>query len=220
MWSRRPREIARIRRAIAITEEVFDRAFAALRPGARDRDVSESIAGAFEHAGFEGYALVQFGALSSLPHGSPQGARLGSEDAVLIDGGCKVDGYWSDITRTRWSGGAPAAEFTRIVGVVREAQGAAIARARPGIEAQEIDRAARRGDHEGGLRTELHPPPGARSRHGRARAHLHGGRQPHAAGRGLRLHGRAGVYLPGRFGVRTEDDVVCTAQGATILAGA
>ncbi len=213
-------EIARIRRAIAVTAEVFDRAFAALRPGVRDRDVSEAIAGAFEHAGFEGYALVQFGALSSLPHGSPQGAQLGSEAAVLIDGGCKVDGYWSDITRTRWWGSAPPAEFTRIVGVVREAQRAAIERARPGIEAHEVDRAAREVITKAGYG----PSFTHRLGHGLGMdGHepiymVEGNRTPLVEG--CVFTAEPGVYLSGRFGVRIEDDVVCTGQGATILTGA
>ena len=62
---------------------------------------------------------------------------------VLIDGGCQVDGYWSDITRTRFFGGGPPAEFTRVHRIVRDAQTAAIERVRPGVAAEEIDRAAR-----------------------------------------------------------------------------
>ena len=62
---------------------------------------------------------------------------------VLIDGGCEVDGYWSDITRTRYFRGEPSAEFKKVYGVVHDAQSAAIARVRPGVAAEDIDRAAR-----------------------------------------------------------------------------
>jgi len=213
-------ELARIRRAIALTEEAFDRAFAGLTPGLRDRQVSDAIARWFDDAGFEGYALVQFGALSALPHGEPQGAPLPSETAVLIDGGCKVDGYWSDITRTRWFGGAPPAEFTRVVDVVREAQQAAIAHARPGALAQEIDRAARAVITKAGYG----PYFTHRTGHGLGMdGHepiymVEGNLAPLVAG--CVFTAEPGIYLPGRFGVRIEDDVVCTPDGATVLTGA
>jgi Xaa-Pro dipeptidase len=100
-------ELARIRRAIAVTQDVFDAAFAGLRPGVRDRELSAAIAAEFRRAGVEGYALVQFGALSALPHGHPTGDALREGTVVLIDGGCQVDGYWSDITRTQFFGGPP-----------------------------------------------------------------------------------------------------------------
>jgi len=213
-------EGARIRRAIAITEETFERAFAELRPGTADRDVSAAIARSFEREGYEGYALVQFGALSALPHGRPKGEVLPNETAVLIDGGCKVDGYWSDITRTRWFGASAPAEFKRVVDVVADAQRAGIARARAGVEAQEIDRAARdvitkagygpyfthRTGH--GLGMDGHEPIYV----------VEGNRTPLVAGCVFTVE--PGIYLPGRFGVRIEDDVLCTSAGAEVLRGA
>jgi Xaa-Pro dipeptidase len=210
-------ELARIRRAIAVTHDVFDATFAGLRPGLRDREISEAISGDFKRAGYEGYALVQFGALSALPHGHPDGATLREGTVVLIDGGCVVDGYWSDITRTRWFGGAPSAEFAKVHGVVRDAQSAAIARARPGVPAQDIDRAARAVIDKAG----------------------YGAYFTHRLGHGLGMDGHEpaymvegntqllepgfvftvepGVYLPGKFGVRIEDDVLCGAEGAIVL---
>jgi Xaa-Pro dipeptidase len=213
-------EIARIRRAIALTEDAFDRAVAGLQPGLHDRQVSDAIARWFDDAGFEGYALVQFGALSALPHGEPRGEPLASEIAVLIDGGCKVDGYWSDITRTRWFGAAPPAEFARVVDVVREAQQAAISRARPGLEAQEVDRAARAVITKAGYG----PYFTHRTGHGLGMdGHepiymVEGNRTPLVGG--CVFTAEPGIYLPGRFGVRIEDDVVCTPDGATVLTGA
>jgi Xaa-Pro dipeptidase len=213
-------ELARIRRAIACTEEVFEHAFASLRPGVRDRDVSELISRDFEEAGFQGYALVQFGPLSALPHGSPEGAQLASESAVLIDGGCRVDGYWSDITRTRWFGSAPPAEFVHVVDVVREAQQAAIARARAGVEAQEVDRAARAVITRAGY--------GASFTHRLGHGLGMDGHEPIYMVEGNRaplvpgcvFTAEPGIYLPGRFGVRIEDDVLCGGDGASVLTGA
>jgi Xaa-Pro dipeptidase len=210
-------ELARIRRAVMVTHDVFDTAFAGLRPGVRDRDVSQVIADDFRRAGYTGYALVQFGALSALPHGHPHGDVLREGTVVLIDGGCEVDGYWSDITRTRFFGGEPPPEFKKVHGIVHDAQSAAIARVRPGVAAQEIDRAARAVIDKAG----------------------YGAYFTHRLGHGLGMDGHEpaymvegnaqllepgfvftvepGIYLPDKFGVRIEDDVACGPDGAIVL---
>jgi Xaa-Pro dipeptidase len=210
-------EIARIRRAIAVTQDVFDAAFAGLRPGVRDRELSAAIAAEFRRAGYEGYALVQFGALSALPHGHPTGDALHEGTVVLIDGGCQVDGYWSDITRTQFFGGPPPAEFTRVHGVVRDAQTAAIERVRPGVAAEDIDRAARDVIEKAGF--------GARFTHrvghglgmdGHEPVYLVRG-NPRGLEPGFVFTVEPGIYLPDQFGVRIEDDVACGPDGAIVL---
>jgi Xaa-Pro dipeptidase len=210
-------ELLRIRRAIAVTQDVFDATFAELRPGIRDREVSEAISDRFRRAGYSGGALVQFGALSALPHGGPQGAALAEGSVVLIDGGCQVEGYQSDITRTQFFGGAPPAEFKKVYDVVHDAQSAAIARARPGVACQDIDRAARAVIDKAG----------------------YGAYFTHRLGHGLGMDGHEpaymvegnaqllepgfvftvepGIYLPDKFGVRIEDDVACGSDGAIVL---
>ncbi len=210
-------ELARIRRAIAVTQDVFDAAFAGLRPGVRDREVSAAIAAEFRRAGYEGYALVQFGALSALPHGHPSGDALREKTVVLIDGGCQVDGYWSDITRTQFFGGAPPAEFTRVHRIVRDAQTAAIERVRPGVAAEDIDRAARDVIEQAGF--------GAQFTHRLGHGLGMDGHEPAYMVRGntQRLEpgfvftAEPGIYLPGQFGVRIEDDVACGPDGAIVL---
>jgi Xaa-Pro aminopeptidase len=212
-------ELARIKRAIAITHDVFDRAFADLRSGVRDRDVSQGIARSFEREGYEGYALVQFGPLSALPHGPPAGDALTSDVAVLIDGGCRVEGYWSDVTRTRWFGPSPPAEFRRVADVVADAQRAGIARARPGVEAEEVDRAAREVITKAGYG----PYFTHRTGHGLGMdGHepiymVEGNRTPLVPGCVFTVE--PGIYLPGRFGVRIEDDVVCEEATSKVLEG-
>jgi Xaa-Pro dipeptidase len=210
-------ELARIRRAIAVTQDVFDAAFAGLRPGVRDRELSAAIAAEFRRAGVEGYALVQFGALSALPHGHPTGDALREGTVVLIDGGCQVDGYWSDITRTQFFGGPPPAEFTRVHRIVRDAQTAAIERVRPGVAAEDIDRAARDVIEQAGF--------GARFTHRVGHGLGMDGHEPAYLVRGntQRLEPgfvftvEPGIYLPDQFGVRIEDDVACGPDGAIVL---
>src|SRR4029079_16511818 len=69
-------ELARIRRAVAVTQDVFEVAFAGLHPGVGDREGGGASGDAIRRAGYTGYALVQFGALSALPHGRPHGEPL------------------------------------------------------------------------------------------------------------------------------------------------
>jgi Xaa-Pro aminopeptidase len=210
-------ELARIRRAIAVTQDVFAAAFAGLRPGVRDREVASGIGDAFRRAGTTGYALVQFGALSALPHGHPHGEELREGTVVLIDGGCEVDGYWSDITRTRFFGGAPPAEFTRVHDIVRDAQSAAIERVKPGVAAQDIDRAARDVIEKAGFGAQFtHRVGHGLGMDGHEPAYLVRGNDQRLEP-GFVFTIEPGIYQPGKFGVRIEDDVACGADGAVVL---
>ena len=210
-------ELARIRRAIAVTLDVFDAAFAGLRPGVGDRDVSQAIADDFRRAGYTGYALVQFGALSALPHGHPHGDALREGTVVLIDGGCEVDGYWSDITRTRFFGGEPPPELKKVHGIVHDAQSAAIARVRPGVAAEEIDRAARAVIAKAGYGAYFtHRLGHGLGMDGHEPAYMvEGNTQPLEPGFVFTVE--PGIYLPDKFGVRIEDDVACGPDGAIVL---
>jgi Xaa-Pro dipeptidase len=210
-------ELARIRRAIAVTQDAFDAAFAGLRPGVRDRDVARAIADDLRRAGYDGGALVQFGALSALPHGHPRGDELREGTVVLIDGGCEVDGYWSDITRTRFFGGSPPPEFTRVHGIVHDAQSAAIARVRPGVAAEDIDRAAREIIDQAGYGAHFtHRLGHGLGMDGHEPAYMvQGNTQPLEPGFVFTVE--PGIYLPDRFGVRIEDDVACGPDGAILL---
>jgi Xaa-Pro dipeptidase len=183
----------------------------------RDREVSASIAAAFKRAGYDGYALVQFGPLSALPHGRPHGDELREGTVVLIDGGCEVDGYWSDITRTQFFGGEPPAEFQKVHAIVHDAQSAAIAKARPGVAAQDIDRAARAVIEKAGYGAFFtHRLGHGLGMDGHEPVYMvEGNTQPLEPG--LVFTVEPGIYLPERFGVRIEDDVVCGADGAIVM---
>ena len=210
-------ELARIRRAIAVTHDAFDAAFAGLRPGIRDREVSSGIADAFRRAGYTGYALVQFGALSSLPHGHPTGDELRDGTVVLIDGGCEVDGYWSDITRTRFFGAAPPAEFARVHQIVHDAQSAAIERVRPGVACEDIDRAARDVIARAGFGAQFtHRVGHGLGMDGHEPAYLVRGNAQRLEP-GFVFTVEPGIYIPEQFGVRIEDDVACGPDGAIVL---
>lgn len=200
-------EIEAIRRAIAVAVPRFESAFASLRPGSVERDVS--------HA-FGGENVVQFGESSALPHGASGPRALRKGEAVLIDAWDKPDGYYYDITRSTFFG-APDEEYRRIWSVVFEAQSAAIEHAAPGVPCSEVDSAARRVIEKAGygeffthrlghgLGIDVHEPPYMVS-------HETLPLEP-----GMTFTSEPGIYLPGRFGVRIEDDVLVTATGAESL---
>ena len=212
-----PEEITRMRRAIEITEDAVASAFDRLEVGMRDRDVAKIVADEHAKRGIDGGGLVQFGPQSALPHGGTLGTKLAPQTVVLIDAGGEFQGYTSDITRTRWFGDAPPARFREVYNLVHDAQDAAMARVRPGVQAQEVDRAARAVITKGG----------------------YGQYFTHRLGHGMGMDGHEptwmvegntkllepgyvfsvepGIYIPGVWGVRIEDDYMCTDNGGELL---
>jgi Xaa-Pro dipeptidase len=212
-----PEEISRIRRAIEITEDAIASAFDQLEPGMRDLDVAKIVSEEHAKRGIEGGGLVQFGEQSALPHGGTTGAKLVPQMVVLIDAGGEFQGYSSDITRTRWFGDAPPKRFRDVYNLVHAAQDAAMERVRPGVPAQEIDRAARAVITKGG----------------------YGQYFTHRLGHGMGMDGHEptymvegntrllepgyvfsvepGIYTLGLWGVRIEDDFMCTSSGGELL---
>src|SRR5438094_8999214 len=139
-----PEDVALIRRAIGITQSAMTATFGQLVGGMTERDVARLLSREMQQRGADGGGLVQFGPSSALPHGGPAAAALERETVVLIDCGCRVGGYESDITRTVWFGDSPTEEFRKVFNVVHDAQSAAIELGRPGTPCQDMDRAARR----------------------------------------------------------------------------
>jgi Xaa-Pro dipeptidase len=200
-------EIELIRQAIAVALPRFRRAFESLEPGRREAEISALVGGE---------NVVQFGASSAFPHGASGPNRLSKDQAVLIDAWDRPHGYYYDITRSTYYG-TPTDEYRKVWSIVLEAQGAAIDRAAPGVPCSEVDAAARRvieragyGEYfthrlGHGLGIDVHEPP---YMVGHERTVL----EP-----GMTFTSEPGIYLPGRFGVRIEDDIVCTERGAESL---
>jgi Xaa-Pro dipeptidase len=170
-----------------------------------ESEVENILEQEFQRLGVHGDGLVQFGPSAALPHGGPGDRRLAPGDVVLIDAGCRVRGYTSDVTRTVAYGNPPD-EVRRVYGVVDRAQLAGIEALRAGAAAEEVDRAARKVIEDAGY--------GAffthRLGHGLGMdGHEHpylvrGNGMPLAAGNTVTIE--PGIYLPGKFGVRIEDD--------------
>ena len=212
-----PEEVALLRRAIAITQDAMAATFAQLAVGATEVQVAQALSREMEQRGAPGGGLVQFGPSSALPHGGPAGPKLERETVVLIDCGCRVGGYTSDITRTIWFGDHPSDEFREVFNVVHDAQTAAMEVGRPGTPCEAMDRAARQVITAAG--------------YGRFFTHRlgHGlgmdGHEPEylVEGNTTRLEPgmvftiEPGIYQLGKFGVRIEDDCVMTENGVEVL---
>lgn len=189
---------------------------ARLAAGMTERGVGEILSGELRRLGVRGGALVQFGASAALPHGGPGDARLAKGDVVLIDGGCRVRGYTSDITRTVAFGSA-SDEVRKVYAAVDAAQRAAFAAFRAGAIPEDVDRSARKVIEDAGYGAFFtHRLGHGLGMDGHEAPYLvQGNRAPLVAGNVCTLE--PGVYLPGKLGVRIEDDVLATADGCQAL---
>jgi len=213
-----PEEIALIRQAIAITEASIAATFAALQAGLTEQEVAERLSDAMRSRGAAGGGLVQFGPSSALPHSHPGGLRLEREMVVLIDAGSPVQGYASDITRTIWWGDSPSEEFKKVFNTVHDAQTAAMQLGKPfTTRCQEMDRTARKVIADAGYGEFFTHRLG----HGMG---MDGHEVPYLVeGNETRLEPgmvftiEPGIYQPGKFGVRIEDDCLMTDTGLEVL---
>jgi len=212
-------EIELMKLANEVTLTAYKASYLAMEEGMTQRDVGSLISSAHARLGFQGGASVQTGQYAALPHGSitPQVIREGT--ILLIDGGCGVEGYRSDISRT-FVLGRPTDKMNRVFDIEFEAQTAAWEAAAPGVPAQEVDAAARKVIEDAGY------GPGYtyfthRVGHGIGMdGHewpylVKGNHEPLVVGNSF--SDEPGIYIPGEFGVRLEDIIVITDDGADLL---
>ncbi len=141
-----PAELALMQLANNITLSVYKAAYESAQPGMTNRQFSQLIDAAYTRCGVSGDASCQVGEYSALPHGSLQPQVIREGEIILIDDGCTVEGYQSDISRTFVLGDATIAKLDKarkVFDIVHQAQSAALAAAHPGIQCQAIDAAAR-----------------------------------------------------------------------------
>ena len=218
-------ELELMQLANTATWTVYRAVHQALQPGMTQNQVSELIDLAYRRVGFPGEASVQTGPYTALPHGSiePQIIREGT--IIMVDDGCTVEGYQSDITRTFVLGHATE-KMNRVFDVVRRAQNAALGAAKPDAPLESIDAAARKVVTEAGygpafkffthrlghgIGMEGHEWPYL------AKNNMFGWTRALRAEPGMTFSNEPGIYLRGEFGIRLEDDMVITADGAKLF---
>ncbi len=212
-------EIALMRLASAVTLKAYEAAWKSLRDGMTQGDFGRLVQQAHQQLGFDGSAGVQVGKYSALPHGSatPQVIREGS--ILLIDGGCKVEGYSSDISRT-FVLGKPTQRMKDVFEVELAAQTAALRTARPGLPCEAVDAAARKVISDAGFGPDYkfftHRVGHGMGMDGHEWPYLvRGNKLPLAPG--MVFSDEPGIYLRDEFGVRLEDDMVITEAGAELF---
>jgi Xaa-Pro dipeptidase len=211
-------EVALLRRANELTQYAIIETVKTLEPGLTGGEIGARVDKAHEKLGMRGaWSVCLIGPAAAQPHGKGKEARLARGDVLLMDVGASLHGYQSDITRTFVFDGPPRAEVERVWNAVRDAQLRAFELARAGAPCRSVDAGARavlaslgfgeryekfthRLGHGIGLETHEDP-------------YFDGGSEV-LLEPGMTLTDEPGIYLPGQFGVRIEDVLVITANGA------
>lgn len=214
-----PAEIKLLRLANSITFDVYKAVFLSCNPGDTNHHFSDLVSKAYARCGVHGDASCNVGPNSAVPHGTSRPQVIHEHELVLIDDGCTVEGYTSDISRS-FVYGKPTDFQREIFEIVHNAQSTALAAAHPGVEMQSIDAAARNiilsaGYGPGydifthrlghGIGLDMHEWP-----------YLVGGNTQKLMPNML-FSNEPGIYLPGKFGIRLEDDMLITDTGAELL---
>ena len=214
-------EIELMRLAAQVTISAYEAAWRALEPGMTQHQLRRLIDAAYSQLGFPGFVSVNVGQYSALPHGSIQPQTIHEGEIVMIDDGCVVEGYGSDITRT-FVLGKPTDKMRQVFDIVHRAQKAALETAHPGVEAQAVDAAARKVIADAGYGPDYkyfkH-----RLGHGMG---MDGHECPYLVrGDTIKLEpnmtfsDEPGIYIHGEFGVRLEDDMHVIENGAELFTG-
>ncbi len=218
-------EIALMRLASRATLKVYEAVFRALQPGMTQNTVSELIEQAYRRVGFPGEASVQVGEYTALPHGSIQPQVIKDGSIVMLDDGCSVEGYQSDITRTFVIGKATD-KMNTVFDLVKQAQSVTLKAARPGVPLEQLDAVARRiiidAGYGPGYKYFLH-----RVGHGMGmdghewpylvKNNMFGWEKALTLQPGMVFSDEPGIYIRGEFGVRLEDDLHVTSDGAELF---
>jgi Xaa-Pro dipeptidase len=212
-------EIEIMRFANRITVDAYRAALKTLRAGMMQAELARNVSDAFTKLGYPGGAFVLFGESSAYPHGLPKPRALEENQVVLIDGGTSVHGYASDITRTTVFG-TPAPEAQKVFDIVHEAQARALAFAAPGKKCGEVDGVARKVVTDAGYgpdyRTFTHRLGHGIGMEGHEWPYLVRGSQV-VLQPGMTFSDEPGIYQYGKFGIRLEDIMAITDNGAEML---
>lgn len=212
-------EIALMQRASDVTVAAYRWVYPRIEAGMGPQDIGELMSNATQKlGGGEGFNLILLGEASAYPHGSGKPQKVVPGEVVLMDCGCNVHGYQSDISRSFVFGGKPTDEQRKVWNEVHKGQQIAFAAAKPGVPAGEVDDAVRRYYQSLGYGPDYKLPGlSHRTGHGIGMdGHepvnlVRGEKTPLAAG--MCFSDEPGIYIPGKFGIRLEDCFHMTAEG-------
>jgi len=217
-------EIDAIRAAAAITDKTIAQLPSLITTGISEKELAWRLERTMRDFGADAMAftpIVAFGPNGALPHHAPGDRRLQTGDILLVDMGARLDGYNSDLTRTYLHGAEPGARFDDVYSAVLKAQETAVNGIRPGADSQQVHLLAERAIADAGfggafnhglghgLGLELHEDPFLSAR-----------RKPQELAEGMVITIEPGIYLPGWGGVRIEDVILVTRNGAEYLSHA
>ena len=220
-----PHEIDLMRLASQVTLKAYEAAYRAIAPGMTQDTVASLIAQAHDRLGFTGGAGAQVGVYTALPHGSIQPQTIREGTIVMVDGGCSVEDYQSDLTRT-FVLGKPTDKMKAVFAIVKEAQTATLKAAKPGVALEALDAAARKvivdAGYGPGFKYFSHRVGHGMGMDGHEWPYLVKNNmfgwekaltlQPH-----MTFSDEPGIYVRGEFGVRLEDDLHITEDGAELF---
>jgi Xaa-Pro dipeptidase len=215
-----PAEVEAMRRAVKVAQDALEATIPLIKVGMRERELSAELVVQLLRHGSEPELpfapIVSSGPNGANPHASPSDRKLQAGDLLVVDWGAAYDGYISDLTRTL-AVGEVEDEYQNIHRIVQEANAAGRAAAKPGVPCANVDKAAREVIEKAGYGVYFTH----RTGHGIG---MEGHEEPYMRGDNMQLlePGMAftvepGIYLPGRNGVRIEDNVVITETGAEVL---
>jgi Xaa-Pro dipeptidase len=214
-----PRELDLMRLANQVTLTAYEAVYHSLRDGMTQNDVGALVESAHDQLGFPGDALIEVGEFSAFPHGSAQPQTIREGVPILIDGGCRVEGYESDITRMLILG-KPSDKMKQVFDIVHRAQSAALAAARPGVECGSVDAAARKVITDAGYGPDYkfftHRVGHGIGMDGHEWPYLVRG-NPTRIQANMTFSDEPGIYIRGEFGIRLEDDMHITENGAELF---
>ena len=212
-------ELALMNLACKATLSVYEAVFKSLREGMTESDIHALVHAAYEKVGFEGDVDISIASNSASPHGSTQAQTVHEGSIILLDDGCSVEGYVSDITRG-FVCGRPTEKMKAVFEIVHRAQSAALGAARPGVSCESIDAVARKVSTDAGFGPDYKFFP-HRVGHGMGMdihewPYLVRGNATKLEP-GMVFSDEPGIYIPGEFGIRLEDDMHITENGAELF---
>lgn len=212
-------ELALMKLANEVTLAAYEAAYRSTKEGMTQHDFGRLVSMAHDRQGFSGGASIQVGEYSALPHGSAKPQTIREGTILLMDGGCKAEDYESDISRTV-ALGKPADKMKKVFEIVHRAQSAALAAAKPGVQCQAVDAAARKVITDAGYGPDYkyftHRVGHGIGMDGHEWPYLvRGDTLPLVPG--MCFSDEPGIYIRGDFGVRLEDDMHITENGAELF---